>query len=76
MAKKTKTTDSPVKEDKNVPKKSYGATRDVIIRVWRVIVASSIAYADVVIVMGTNGIIPKLMLIPATIFGAYLLIKR
>jgi len=68
--------ESPSKEVKNVSPRQKESAKDVTIRVWRVLVAASIAYAIVVIVMGTEGIIPKIMLVPAGIYGAFLLIKR
>ena len=71
-----KSKDSPVQENKKAQEVSKESAKDVTIRVWRVLVAASIAYAIVVIVMGTEGVIPKIALIPAALYGAFLLIKR
>lgn len=76
MTTKKNKVESPVKENKKSPEKHRESAKDVIIRVWRVIVASSIAYAIVVIAMGTDGLLPKLILIPALIHAGWLLIKR
>ena len=73
--KKTDSATASSKPNSNVNSNKESAT-DVIIRIWRVIVASSIAYAIVVIAMGTDGWIPKAMLIPALLHGLFLLIKR
>lgn len=74
--KKNKTNDTPVVENQSNKKSNQDSAKDVIIRIWRALVAASIAYAIVVIVMGTDGYLPKVMLIPAGIYGAFLLIKR
>lgn len=52
------------------------SAKDVIIRTWRVIVASSIIYAIVVIAMGTEDTVPKILIIPAGLYSIFLLIKR
>lgn len=76
MTTKKNKLESPDKENKKSSEKHRESAKDVIIRVWRVIVASSIAYAIVVIAMGTDGLLPKLILIPALIHAGWLLIKR
>lgn len=77
MAKNNKkTTDAPVKEASTLPTKGTESTRDVIIRVWRVIVASDIAFAIVVISLSSLALPFKVLLVPAGIHAAWLLIKR
>lgn len=76
MTKNNKKTESPAKEVNNAPVKRTESARDVIIRVWRVIIASDIAFAIVVICLSSLALPFKVLLVPAGIHAAYLLIKR
>lgn len=73
---KNKNVETPVKENKKSAEKQQESTRDVIIRVWRVIVASSIAFAIVIVCVSDLTLAFKLFCIPAGIQGAWLLVKR
>lgn len=80
MAKATQTEQAPAsQEKKNVPSKhkyTKSEVWSVIIRIWRVLVASSIIYAAVVIVLGTEDWESRVMLIPGVLYAFYLLIKK
>lgn len=78
MAKTTKKTAAvtPVQEVTNAQVKSKESAKDVTIRVIRVLIATDIAFAIVLISVTTLPLEVKLMLLPAGLHALWLVIKR
>jgi hypothetical protein len=68
-------TDIKVKSNQTQTKKK-GRIGSYIIGIATLFVISSIIYTTVVVVMGTEGLIPKLLTIPQAIYAFIILMKR
>lgn len=72
MANKNNTKKAEVK----TPKKSSRNYKNGIIGVMQLFAVASIAYSTVVIVIGTEGYIPLIMVAPQALLGATIAVKK
>jgi len=56
--------------------KKTNSIKNYIIGIATLFVIASIAYSTVVIALGTQGLIPKILIVPQAIYAFVILIKR